>query len=257
MRIVFSIYTFLIGSIFASFFALIIDRVPKKLSIVSPSSRCDNCGHVLKWYENIPVFSYIFLKGKCSKCGNRIGLFSFVYEIVGSLSLLLVYLKFDLSWLSLFISIITLVLLLIAGYDYKTHYVPDLFLVLLFVACLFLLGYRLLFLDYDFIPYLVSVVLSVLFFVILRLIMTKILKRESLGIGDIYVTGIIAIVLDPIKIVIAMLIASVLGLLIAIIVIVSKKGNRSDEIAFCPYLCFGFYMMLLYGNEIVSWLFLR
>ena len=257
MRALIGIYMFLMGSIFASFFALIIDRVPKKLSIVSPSSRCDSCGHVLKWYENIPVFSYIFLKGKCSKCGNKIGLFSFVYEIVGGLSLLFVYLKFDLSWLSLFISIITLVLLLIAGYDYKTHFVPDLFLVLLFVACLSLLGYRLLFLDYDFIPYLVSVVLSTLFFVILRLIMTKILKRESLGIGDIYVTGIVAMVFEPIEIVIAILIASVSGLLIAIIMIASKKSDRGDEIAFCPYLCFAFYVMLLYGKQIVSLMMLR
>lgn len=252
MEILFGIYMFILGSIFASFFGVIIDRVPKDLSIVSPSSRCNECGHVLKWYENIPIFSYLFLRGKCSKCETKIGLFSLVYETIGGISLLLVYLKYGISIMTLLVSLVTLIMLLIAGYDYSTHYVLDSFLILLFVACISLLGYRLFFLDYDFVPYLESVVLSLLFFIILRVVMTKILKRESLGIGDIYVTSIVASVLDPMEIVLAILIASVVGLIFAVINIISKKQSRTDEVAFCPYLCFAFYVMLLYGSQIVN-----
>ena len=90
MKVLLGIYVFFLGSVFASFFGVIIDRVPRGVSIVSPASKCDYCGHVLKWYENIPIFSYLFLKGKCSNCKTKIPCFLFVLEIVSGVSLLLV-----------------------------------------------------------------------------------------------------------------------------------------------------------------------
>ena len=64
LTIMVCIYAFILGSALASFFGVIIYRVPNDLSIIKPSSFCPNCKHQIKWYENIPVFSYIFLKGK-------------------------------------------------------------------------------------------------------------------------------------------------------------------------------------------------
>lgn len=251
-NILFYIYMFIMGAVFASFFGVIISRVPKNMSIVKPRSRCGSCGHEIKWYENIPIISYLMLGGKCSNCKCKIETFSFVYELIGGISLLCVSLIYGVSVDCLFVSIISLLLLLIAGYDYKTHYVLDVFLIVLFGACLCYFLYRVLYLKWDFIPYLSSVICFVLFFVLLRIIMSKILKKEAMGLGDVYVIGIMALVLEPFEFVLAILIASVCGCIISFMRIKSNKGSRSDEIAFCPYLCFGFYMILLFGNKLVS-----
>lgn len=256
LNILMPVYMFIIGSIFASFFGVVISRVPNEKSIILPSSRCDNCCHVLKWYENIPILSYIFLKGKCSKCKKPIGIFSFVYEIIGGTSLLLVYLRFGISFDCLFVSLIVLILLLIAGYDYKTCYVLDLFLIILLALCFAYFIYRIMCLKFNFWPYIISIITSVAFFVILKLIMNFILKRESLGLGDIYIVGIIALVFEPFELILSIVIASLSGSIIEIIKIVKKKSNRQDAIPFCPYLCFGFYIILLYG-QIISKLLLR
>src|SRR6056297_1063067 len=70
----FSILFFVFGLIFGSFFNVLIYRIPVNKSLFKPSSHCINCGNSLKWYMNIPVFSYIFLKGKCYYCGAKISL---------------------------------------------------------------------------------------------------------------------------------------------------------------------------------------
>lgn len=252
MKVLFGVYIFVLGSIFASFFGVIIDRVPRNLSIVKPSSRCDNCGHVLKWYENIPVFSFLFLKGRCSKCHERIGTFSFIYEVIGGLSLLLVYLKYGLTIECLLVILISLVMLLIAGYDYKTHRILNVCLWVLLGSCVLLLIYRVCFLKYSIVPYILSVVLAVLFFLLLKIIMNKILNKESLGSGDIYMVGIMGLVFEPFELVLSILIASLSGSIISLLKIKFGKNQRDDEIAFCPYLCFGFYMMFIFGNVFIK-----
>ena len=124
------------GAIFASFFGVVISRVPQGLSIVKPASRCDNCGHELRWYENIPIFSFIFLKGKCKECGQKIGAFSLVYEIIGALVMVLTYVHFRISIELIFATCIVLLMLLIGGYDYKTNTILDIFWILMLLITL-------------------------------------------------------------------------------------------------------------------------
>ena len=61
---------FILGIIFGSFYNVVGYRLPKGESLIYPPSHCPECKHQLKWYENIPIFSWLFLKGKCSKCGK-------------------------------------------------------------------------------------------------------------------------------------------------------------------------------------------
>ena len=97
------------------------------LSIIKPSSFCPNCKHQIKWYENIPVFSYIFLKGRCSQCKSKIGLSSFIYELLGGIIFVLAFLAYGFSFETIFIILITAILYLIAGYDFKTKTILDIF----------------------------------------------------------------------------------------------------------------------------------
>lgn len=71
----------MIGSILGSFFGVITDRLPRGESIISPPSHCDNCKTPLKLYDNIPIFGYLNLKGKCRNCGNKIPLRFFLLEL--------------------------------------------------------------------------------------------------------------------------------------------------------------------------------
>lgn len=248
----FGVYAFIVGSVFASFFGVIINRVPNNKSIIFPPSSCDNCGHKLKWYENIPVLSYIFLGGKCSKCKTNIGYFSFVFELICGFAVLIIYIICGRSIYTILFTLITLVLLLIGGYDYKTYIVKDSFLIILFFSCLALMFYRTFVLKMSIISYIVSFLVSTSFFVILRFAMNKILNKDSLGIGDIYVISIMSFVLKPFELVLSILIASLCGLLLIGFKSFNNSSIKDTEIAFCPYLCFGFYVMMLFGNNIIE-----
>jgi len=72
--------SFFLGAAFGSFFGVLLDRIPRKESIVFPSSHCTNCGHKLSWYENIPVISYLVLGGRCKNCKSKIPFRFFLLE---------------------------------------------------------------------------------------------------------------------------------------------------------------------------------
>jgi leader peptidase (prepilin peptidase)/N-methyltransferase len=81
---------FTIGICFGSFFFVIIDRLPRKESIIWPPSHCPKCNYRIKWYENIPIISYIFLKGKCSNCKTKISIkYPFIEAAFGLIGLLI------------------------------------------------------------------------------------------------------------------------------------------------------------------------
>lgn len=114
-------FVYIFGSVFASFFGVVISRVPRGESIVFPGSHCFDCGRELTWKENIPIVSWLVSGGKCRSCGAKIGVFSFVYEILGGLFPTLTYVFSD--TLSEFILkvIFTEVVFLVCGYDWENH----------------------------------------------------------------------------------------------------------------------------------------
>ena len=88
------VYLFIVGLFFGSFFNCIANRLSKNESIIRPASHCENCKHELAWYELIPVFSYLFLKGKCKKCHTKLSIWYPLTEIATGLLFALSYLKF-------------------------------------------------------------------------------------------------------------------------------------------------------------------
>ncbi|MFO7810285.1 MAG: prepilin peptidase [Candidatus Delongbacteria bacterium] len=118
-------YVYLIfGMIFGSFLNVVIYRVPEGMSLINPPSSCPQCGHMIRWYENIPVFSWIFLKGKCSSCGKNIPAKYPVIELaVGMMTLgLFLYTGPDISLLILIP--LSYILFCIAVIDYQTFSIP-------------------------------------------------------------------------------------------------------------------------------------
>ena len=250
--VIISIYLFILGSIFASFFGVVISRVPKELSIVKPASHCENCNHVLKWYENIPVFSYIFLKGKCSKCKTPIGIWGFIYELIGGLSLVLAYLAYGLNVETIFIVSIVLILVLIAGFDFKTNTILDITWIIFLILSLSLFAYRIFVLNHNYLPYIIGAGVGFVFFMSIKVIGRLIMGVDCLGGGDVIVMAIAGLILNWGGLLISILIASVLGSIIELTLIKLKVKNRESEIAFCPYLVLGIFIALLYGQSIIN-----
>ncbi len=91
-------FAFLLGAAMASFLTVVMDRLPQGKSIVKPRSHCESCGHVLKLFENLPVFGYLFLRGKCSSCHKKIPLHLFINELIFALAfsaLFMLYFMFN------------------------------------------------------------------------------------------------------------------------------------------------------------------
>lgn len=252
MKVFIGVYIFILGTIFASFFGVIIDRVPQGLSIVKPGSRCDNCGHELKWYENIPILSYLLLGRKCSNCKCKIDSFLFVYEIIGGLSLLFIYIRYGLTIECLLVELVTLMMLLIGGFDYKTNTILNIFIYILVVLVLGLFTYRVFVLDKYYLDYVLSALLGLIFFLSLKLIMSKILKKDALGTGDIYLVTIMGLCFTPFEQLLSIMIGSLTGSIITLAKLKLSKTQRDEEIAFCPYLCLGYYVVFIFGSILVK-----
>ena len=125
MTTVWAIYSFFIGACFGSFLNVCISRWPDGLSVVRPRSRCPNCGHQITALENIPIFSWIALRGKCRGCGNRISFQYPLVEIIVGLVWTWSYLAYGLSFTAARIAVLITVLIGIAITDFKRYLIPD------------------------------------------------------------------------------------------------------------------------------------
>ena len=240
------------GAIFASFFGVVISRFPQGLSIVKPGSRCDNCGHELRWYENIPIFSFIFLKGKCKECGQKIGVFSLVYEIIGALVMALTYVHFRISIELIFATCIVLLMLLIGGYDYKTNTILDIFWILMLLITLGYDLYRILALEGILWHYLLGGAILGGFFLIMKVTFYFVKKQDVLGTGDVIFMAIAGLLLGYKTILIALFVGSVVGSIIELTLIGLKIKDKESMIPFCPYLTLGVFIAMLYGQSIMN-----
>jgi leader peptidase (prepilin peptidase)/N-methyltransferase len=125
MRTVWAIYSFFAGACFGSFLNVCISRWPDGLSVVRPRSRCPNCGHQITALENIPIISWLFLRGKCRGCGNPISFQYPLVEIVVGIVWMLCYLHFGGTFTMIRVAVFITTLIGIAVTDLKRYLIPD------------------------------------------------------------------------------------------------------------------------------------
>ena len=240
MTIYYSIVFLIIGMVFGSFYNVVGDRLPKKQSIVKPRSHCENCGHVLKPLELIPVISYIFLRGKCHNCGKHISLIHPLFELLSGIVFMLSYLVFGLSIdLLIALTFISILLIVIIS-DYEYMIICDEILIigdiLLVIELMINSGLKSTF---------ISILNGLAAFVIMFLIkkMGDILfKRESMGGGDIKLMFTFGLVLGLLKSIMSVFLASIIGLPISLIILKHKKNH---EVPFGPFLALAAMIILL------------
>jgi leader peptidase (prepilin peptidase) / N-methyltransferase len=120
-----AVYSFVVGAVFGSFLNVCISRWPEGLSVVSPRSRCPKCGRQISALENIPLVSWIVLRGKCRGCGSSISFQYPLVELVVGLVWLASYMHFGLTFTALRVAVFATVLLGIAITDAKHYLIPD------------------------------------------------------------------------------------------------------------------------------------
>ncbi len=230
-RVILAPIATIIGLVMGSFYNVLIYRLPRKISLVNPKrSFCPTCNHTLAWKDNIPVLSYILLKGKCRYCGAPISIRYPIVEVLTALSFLMaVYLSNNI------IDLVALWMLLSGGLvtgaiDFEYMLIPDsMVIVTAGGGVLWSWNHNHLFL---------SILTAALAFGIFFLI--HILSRNGMGFGDVEYFGALALFLTPLSAVVAVLIASISALLFAIFTLFKhKKVNRKTRIPFGPFLAIG------------------
>lgn len=237
------LYVFIIGSSFASFINVIVWRMTQGISFVRGRSFCPNCHKTLTWKELIPVFSYIYLKGKCGKCENKIPVMDVGVEIIGGCIGIFCFYYYALSWESLLVFSVFMLLFLIALMDIKTMEIPNAFLLVLCIPVIFSV----------FIHPEIGLISRVLGFFIVSLPMYGLicLIPDCFGGGDVKLMAVAGFLLGWKLALLSFFIAILLGGCFAGYLLCKKITNRYSHIAFGPYICVGIAVSYVYGNEIL------
>lgn len=243
------IIVFLYGIVLGSFLNVCIYRLPKEESIVTVGSHCMNCQHKLKWYDLFPLFSFLFLRGKCRYCGAKI---SVQYPLVEGVNGVLYCVTFAVcGWNidSMLWCLLISTLLVIAVIDSRTMLIPgkaDAFIAL--IGMIHLIFHR-----QQWSYYVTGFVGIGLFLLLTAVLFKKITGKSGLGYGDIELMACAGLCIGWGHSLLALVVGSVLGSLVeGIRMAVTKKHNR---FAFGPYLAIGIVTAVLFGDLFFEWYF--
>ena len=266
-------FSFWLGACIASFLNVVIWRVPRGESIVSPPSHCPKCNAPIKWYQNIPILSWLALRGKCANCRAPISPRYILTEALGGLLFLAVFVKFissDAHWPVPLVQVLVLwiwISLMIVGsmIDFDHKLLPDFVTVGGMVLGLaFWLFRSLSFKNFSFdfclemfLPFFFSLAGLAFGFGLLWLIRwlgSKAFKREARGMGDVFLMGAVGALFGPVAVLVTLILSSVFGSVVGIgmIALSKTKFGKFVEIPYGPYICFGCLAWMFYGPELVS-----
>lgn len=258
MEILYYLFFFIIGIVLGSFYNVVGIRVSLEQSIVKPGSHCPNCKHELSWYENIPLISYLALRGRCKSCKEQISPIYFSFELITGLLFMFGYYYFGLNKeLIVALTFISLFVIITVS-DLKYMLIEDIvlliFLVIILVERLFI-PMPLKFMTVNS-PYFETLLGGIVGFSLLFLIAyigEKILKKEVMGGGDIKLYGIIGLVLGIKLTLLSLFIAAFLGSFIGVLLIRFKIIKKDTPIPFGPFIALGSLITYFYGVELLNW----
>ncbi|MDY3751328.1 prepilin peptidase [Christensenella minuta] len=237
------IFLFVLGLIIGSFLNVCIYRIPRGVSVASGRSVCPGCGSMIHGYDNIPVLSYLLLRGKCRSCGARISPRYPLVELLTAGCFLLCGVRYGISIETVLFCVFSAVLVAVAFIDIDTQEIPDRFHFIILglgIAALFLVP------EVGWISRLVGAAcISVPMLVIA-------LATDGFGIGDVKLMAVSGFLLGWKNIVFAALAGAVLAAVCALVLIALKRKTKKDKIAFGPYLAIALFTAALFGDTIVS-----
>lgn len=234
---------FLYGIVIGSFLNVLIYRLPKKENIVTTRSHCMNCGYQLKWYDLVPIFSFLALGGRCRKCKTRISVQYPVIEALNGILYLIIFIRFGMSVDSLLYCLLFSALLTLSVIDFRTYEIPvgiNVFILLL--------GLVRVVTDWNNWPDYLIGFLAVSVFLYLIYIVTK---GRGIGGGDVKLMAVCGLVLGWKLVVLGFFLGCIIG---SICHLIRMKVSDADHVlAMGPYLSVGVMIAALFGNQMIHW----
>jgi leader peptidase (prepilin peptidase) / N-methyltransferase len=260
MTISLTILFILVGLATGSFLNVCIDRLPARKSLIRPPSHCDACQKQLSILDNIPLISYIWLRGRCRYCGARIPIRVLLVEVLTGLLFFLAFWNFGLSFFSIFAVFWSCVFILIIFIDLEHKLILNIVTYPAAVIAVLILAADTLFPGADllsninFIPNLSLVsglIAGAIGFVFFMFVF--IINPRGLGMGDIKLVTLIGLVTGfPLNL-LALFIGIFIGGLAAVVLLIARKKGRKDVMPYGVFLGVGPIIALLWGNPIIAW----
>ena len=267
-------FAFGLGASIASFLNVVVWRVPRGESIVSPPSHCPKCSAPIRWWQNIPILSWLALRGKCASCRAPISPRYILVELLGGCLFLAAFLKYNplypMFWTPMAAKLLVVwiwISLMIVGsfIDFDHQLLPDfvtvggmlLGLVYGALKCAFAgiyagwgaealkpLAHALVGLAFGF---------GLLWLV--RWLGTKAFRREAMGMGDVFLMGAVGALFGPVAVLVALILSSVAGSVVGLVMVLLSKTRLGGftAIPYGPYICLGCLAWMFWGPQLVDW----
>lgn len=243
MLLFIELFFFFYGIIIGSFINVCIYRLPRKENIVTVRSHCTSCGYQLKWYDLIPVFSYLFLGGRCRSCGEKISVQYPVIEVLNGILYVVIFKVYGLSSLSVLYCFFASALLVLSVIDYRTYEIPE--GINLFIGAVALVRVLT---DLQRLSLYLTGFCCVSGFLLLIYIASK---GRAIGGGDIKLMAVSGLLLGYRQIILAFILGCILG---SVLHLLQMRIHGKDRVlAFGPYLSLGIFCSMLYGEQIIAW----
>ena len=243
---------FLLGLLLGSFANVLIWRIPRHEGWAMSRSRCPKCSKQIAWYDNIPLVSYLLLRGRCRQCGQPISLRYPIVELLMALGFGGLFWKCGWSWTLLEYDIFFFGLITVSFIDFDHMILPDVFT--LSGIVIGLVG-AWLNPEREFLPSLMGVLIGGGALWLVAYLYFLFRKQEGMGGGDIKLLAWIGAVLGWKAIPFVVLISSIIGSVVGIFVAIRTKGGLASAIPFGPYLALGAIVIMFGGNHLAEWYF--
>lgn len=233
---------FLTGLIFGSFANVVIYRLPRSESIAFPPSRCPACGNKIQPYDNIPLFSYLVLRGRCRECDGKIPLTYPAVELATAILFTGMYLRFGLDTQLLAFLLLGFLLVVISVVDIQRQIIPNTLTLLLVFA-----GLTAALVNGTFASSMLWASGAFLLFLGLAL-----LKPGAIGMGDVKLSFALGLFFKEL-VVVAMFMAFLSGSVASILLILFFRKDRKSRVSFAPFIAIGSITAIFAGEKIINW----
>ena len=258
MQLIIILYILIFGLVIGCFLNVCIYRIPTKQSIISPPSHCTSCGTRLRPLDLVPVFSYIFLRGRCRYCGERVSARYPMVEGLTAAVFVILYFRFSFSVEFMAAILFSSILICVAFIDFDLKIIPNGLVIagLLNGAVLFIYN-----LFYPISMYgdrvwynpLIGMTSGAGFLLLVAVIGSIVYKSEdAIGMGDVKLLAAVGLFLGWRLTIVALLLAVILAAITSLVLMIFKKLNIKSTVPFGPFIALGAFIAMVYGLNIIE-----
>lgn len=245
-----TILIIILGLVVGSFLNVCIYRLPRDMSIVKPRSKCTNCDHQIKSWENIPIISYIFLGGKCSNCKTKISLRYPLVEALTAVIYFVIYFYYGYTIDTGLLLILFSVVIVLTFIDIDFQILPNNLLITALIPIVIFV-----YLQYSdvLVNHIIGAIIMFTIFLLIGYFGKLAYKVDSMGMGDVKYAAVIGLLLGWQLGILAFIISFFSAAILIAIMSLGCKVDRKQRLAFGPFLSLGCLIAFFWGPEIINW----